>query len=87
MGIIALIILFQLPLQAREVQTTIGEWKMSSGYIKASIVENNGKKTAQLFVSDNDIINTVLFMPNKNDLVRLKKLIDQTIDELETKNK
>ena len=82
--IIVFIVLLLSPIVAdgKEIQTTIGEWKGFNGKIKFSIVENNGGQKIHMWVSDNDIIDTNLFIMSKSDLLRLRALIDESLSEI-----
>lgn len=79
-----LVVAVMLPLQVmgREVKTTIGEWGNYAGLIRFSVEENNGKKKGIIWVCDDHVVNTNFFYVTKNDLLKLKALIDETLEEL-----
>ena len=70
---------------ADDFQTKIGEFRAAGGRIDVSIFEANGKREARLFVTDYDIIDTVLLTAETEDLRILKALLDETISEMEKK--
>jgi len=82
---VGFVLLFFVPFQAmsKEVKTTIGEWSNLSGKIVFSIQEENARKKGVIWVCDNHIVDTNLFMVQKKDLLMLKSLIDETLGELE----
>ena len=79
-----LVVAVMLPLQVmgREVKTTIGEWSNYSGLIRFSVEEKDGKERAAIWVCDDHIVDTNFFYVTKNDLLKLKALIDKTLEEL-----
>jgi hypothetical protein len=69
---------------AKETTTKIGEWRTRSGSVQFSVVDADGKKRAQMFVADEYIIRTNFFLMNKDDLQKIRSLINETILELDS---
>lgn len=67
----------------RETTTEIGRWTATGGSMSFSIREADGKKSAAIFVSDTHIIRTNYITPNKDQLLKLRALIDETLTEMD----
>ena len=65
----------------------IGTFKSKYGTITFTIVKDKqkhyGQKPyAQIFVADEYVVDTVMFLMSKNELIKLRDQIDATIEEL-----
>ena len=67
----------------RTTETTIGQWRNVGGSIDFSVVADANGKHADVWVSDGNTINTVMFFADGADLRRLQSLVVETIKELE----
>lgn len=86
MLIIGLFVFFSsVTIFAKETRTVIGIWKAyTGGKIQFSVLDKNGNKKAYIWIRDKHSIKNNLFFVNKADLEKIKALIDETIQELET---
>lgn len=81
--VLSICLLVTFSLHAREVTISIGEWKNSSGRIGFSVRDSDGVKRAIIYVTDKYVIETNLFVVDTWQLIELKILIDETIEEIE----
>lgn len=71
------------PAAARDGMTEIGKIDNRSGLISAVILERNERKSAAFFVADRHRIKTNMIGLDKQELLKLRELIDATIAELD----
>ena len=73
---------------AQETTTKVGDWRYGNGpSMKFSVVKTENRVRADIFVSDSHVIRTVLFYRmNKQDLESIKRLLDETIKEMDRQN-
>lgn len=73
----------QAPAKPRDSEVAVGSLGMRLTDATFSVKVIRGQKVATVFVHDERMINTNVIFLGKQDLLRMKTLIDETIDELD----
>lgn len=66
-----------------EVSTTVGTFYHKDGAVQAAVDDNNGRRSVALMALDTHMINRIYFKLSRDELIKLRMLLDATVRELD----
>jgi hypothetical protein len=81
--LLAVLVVAITSIPARDSTVKIGEWRGGGGSLDFAIVNDASGRHIQVFASDPQIVDTILYTLNANDARRLQKILAETLNELE----
>ncbi len=65
----------------QSIEYQVGTWTPERGSIHFSVIKNGKYKSIRIFAIDENVIESVFFEVSRNELLKMRALIDKTLNE------